>query len=165
MSNIYTITAFVSIFKVKERAVTYRILSTVSCALSHKLIPCKGGLEVNPSILFSTEGPSSWTSLTDSDSRLSRFTKAITSFRCSCSCKKEKEGYTKYWSLRGISDKRCLLKISTKVHKTYRRVWVYFTINGEKNLQCSSKTKNLKFSPKTTFLASNTIHQSTEEWE
>lgn len=38
--------------------------------------------------ICSTEGPISWTSLTDSESRLRRFIEAITSFLCSCSWKR-----------------------------------------------------------------------------
>lgn len=58
--------------------------------LSHVLISCVPGSIICPSNIFSIEGPLSRTSLMDSESRLSRFSKAITSFRCSCTCKSRK---------------------------------------------------------------------------
>lgn len=42
------------------------------------------GGEICPSTSLSVEGPISLTNLRDSESRLSRFIKAITSFRCKC---------------------------------------------------------------------------------
>jgi len=53
--------------------------------ISHNLLG-ELGEEICPSIIISAEGPISWTNLTDSDSRFSRFINAITSFRCNCSC-------------------------------------------------------------------------------
>lgn len=61
--------------------------------LSHFVIFCAAGSTIPPSNIFSIEGPFSWTNLTDSESRLSRFSKAITSFRCSCTCKTQKNVY------------------------------------------------------------------------
>jgi hypothetical protein len=37
------------------------------------------------------------------------------------------------------------------------------SINGEKNFQCSSKTKNLELSPQSALLASNAVHNCTNE--
>jgi hypothetical protein len=52
--------------------------------LCHKLFGARGE-EICPSMILSTEGPISWKNLTDSDSRFSRFIKAITSFLCNWS--------------------------------------------------------------------------------
>ena len=46
---------------------------------------CAAGAEICPLMVISAEVPISWTTLSDSESRLSRFIRAITSFRCNCS--------------------------------------------------------------------------------
>lgn len=74
---------------------------TDSHILCHSLSFDKGGSETRPSVAFSMEGPMSWTNLTDSDSRLSKFIKEITSFLCNCSWKTHKMNFEG-------TQKRCL---------------------------------------------------------
>ena len=70
----------------KGRLVKYRSLSMNSHILCHGLFSRTGAAEICPPINFSAEGLISLTSLKDTERRLSRFTRAITSFRCNCSC-------------------------------------------------------------------------------
>ena len=79
------------------------------------------GEEICPSMVISAEGPISWTNLTDSDSRFSRFIRAITSFRCNSSWrpmqyvlvfKKTKNYACSPISQSGIS---CFLKVKIKI--------------------------------------------------
>lgn len=74
---------------------------TDSQILCHSLSFDKGGSETCPSVAFSMEGPMSWTNLTDSDSRLSKFIREITSFLCNCSWKTHKMNFEG-------TQKRCL---------------------------------------------------------
>ena len=83
------------------------------------------GEEICPSMVISAEGPISWTNLTDSDSRFSRFIRAITSFRCNSSWrpmqyvlvfKKTKNYACSPISQSGIS---CFLKVKIKIKLYY----------------------------------------------
>ena len=66
----------------------YQSWNSDSPALFH-VLPCLGSEEscICLLMIFSIEGPCSLTYLTDSESRLSKFTSAITSFRWSCGWK------------------------------------------------------------------------------
>lgn len=66
---------------------SYRSSITDSQILRQELISFAVGSEISPPFTLSALGPISFTSLTDSERRLSRFIKAITSFRCKWSCK------------------------------------------------------------------------------
>lgn len=129
--------------------------------LSHFVILWVAGSTISPSNIFSIEGPLSWTNLIDSESRLSRFSKAITSFRCSCTCKFTKQ--EKQIRKRQVEFSWKALRKILKEHckNTHRLTWMIMTINRKEDLQCSTKTKNLKLSPETTFLTAYTVHQCT----
>lgn len=111
-------------------------------------------LAIWSSISRSTSGPISWTILTDSERRLSKFTSAITSFRCSCSWKRH----------RNLSD-----QLTPKYKLMHIDAWETHCVvvtnvlvsNREENFQCCTKTLNLKFPPKPAFFTTYAIHQCT----
>ena len=68
-------------------------------------------------------------------------------------------------SIRALLRKLLKESLETSIDMdTHSLILVVLTIDREKDLQCRTKTKNLKLSPEATLLTSDTIHQGTARY-
>ena len=98
---------------------------------------CAAGAEICPLMVISAEVPISWTTLSDSESRLSRFIRAITSFRCNCSWRSNRLQFS-LWEKKNRGDAGWLRMISWRCRQS---IW-----SIQKCLTMWKHTSNIPFS-------------------